>query len=166
MSKERTQWFVSVMCAALVAGTLDIGAAALINVVNPILILQGIAGVAFKSAPLAGEVRSAILGLLVQWGLSAIIAAIGLEFSRQVRVLREHWVAAGLAYGVAIFGVMNYIVLPLSRFGHVPHFTPFRFCANVVAMLMFGLVVSAFGRARSGNADSSPRQARSPEAPL
>jgi hypothetical protein len=148
LRNERSQWLTSVLWAAVIAGTLDIGAAALINLVNPILILQGIAGVAFKSAPLAGGVRSAIIGLLVQWGLSAIIAAIGLEASRQVRVLREHWAAAGLAYGVAIFGVMNYIVLPLSRFGHVPHFTTLRFLANLVAMLVFGLIVAAFGRAR------------------
>jgi hypothetical protein len=143
---------MSVLWAAVIAGTLDIGAAALINLVSPILILQGIAGVAFKSAPLAGGVWSAVIGLLVQWGLSAIIAAIGLEFSRQIRVLREHWIAAGLAYGAAIFGVMNYIVLPLSRFGHVPHFSVFRFLANALAMLVFGLIISAFGRARSGNA--------------
>jgi len=134
--------------AAVVAGTLDIGAAALINLVNPVAILQGIAGVAFKSAPLAGEGRSAIVGLLVQWGLSFIIAAIGIEFSRRIQALREHWVISGLAYGVVIFGVMNYIVLPLSRFGHVPRFTPFKFVANLVAMLVFGLIVMAFGRIR------------------
>ena len=150
MRNERAQWSLCVLLAAVSAGTLDIGAAALINQVNPILILQGIAGVAFKSAPRAGSVWSAVIGLLVQWGLSAIIAAIALEFSRQVRVLREHWMAAGLAYGAAIFGVMNYIVLPLSRFGHVPHFTALRFFANVLAMLMFGLIISAFGRARPG----------------
>jgi uncharacterized membrane protein YagU involved in acid resistance len=135
-----------VLCAGVIAGTLDIGAAALINRVNPFAILQGIAGVAFKSAPLAGEVGAAIVGLMVQWGLSFIIAAIAIECSARMRMLREHWIGAGLAYGVVIFAVMNYVVLPLSRFGHIPHFTPFRFFANVVAMLVFGLIVAAFGR--------------------
>jgi hypothetical protein len=153
LSHYRAQWLTNVLWAGVVAGTLDIGAAALINLVNPIAILQGIATVAFKSAPLAGETRSAIVGLLVQWCLSFIIAAIGIEFSGRLRVLQQHWVATGLAYGVVIFGVMNYLVLPLSRFGHVPHFTPFKFVANLIAMLAFGLIVMSFGRIRpSANA--------------
>jgi hypothetical protein len=154
LRSDRVQWLTNVLCAGVIAGTLDIGAAALINLVNPVAILQGIASVAFKSAPLAGETLSAVIGLFVQWGLSVVIAAIGIGFSVRVRALREHWVAAGLAYGVVIFGVMNYIVLPLSRFGHVPHFTPFRFLANVIAMLGFGLIVMAFGRIQS-SADGS-----------
>jgi hypothetical protein len=148
LSSNRVPWITNVLCAGVIAGTLDIGAAALINLHNPVAILQGIATVAFKSASLAGETLSSAIGLFVQWGLSVIIAAIGIGFSVRVRALRERWVAAGLAYGVVIFGVMNYIVLPLSRFGHVPHFTPFRFLANVIAMLGFGLIVMAFGRDR------------------
>ena len=146
--KNRAQWLTNVLYAGVVAGTLDIGAAALINLANPIAILQGIASVAFKSAPNLGEVRSAILGMLVQWGLSFIIAAIGIELAGRIRVLQQHLVAAGLAYGVVIFGVMNYVVLPWSRFGHVPHFTPFKFVANLIAMLAFGSIVMAFGRVR------------------
>jgi hypothetical protein len=146
LSPAKNTVLMRMLLAAVVAGTLDIGAAALINGVNPVTILGGIATVAFPSAPLAGDVLCPVIGLLVQWALSFIIAAIGIGGALRYRELQARWVVTGLLYGVVIFGVMNYLVLPLSRVGHAPHFRPFKFVANLVAMLVFGLIVMAFAK--------------------
>jgi len=37
---------------------------------------------------------------------------------------------------------MNYVVLPLSAWHRVGHFTPMSFVWNLLAMLVFGLIVS------------------------
>jgi hypothetical protein len=47
-----------------------------------------------------------------------------------------------VVYGVIVFFVMNYVVVPLSAYRRVPHFTVAGFAENMAAMLLFGLIVS------------------------
>jgi hypothetical protein len=42
--------------------------------------------------------------------------------------------------------VMNYVVVPLSAVGHTPHFSVRTFVENMLAMLLFGVIISAFAR--------------------
>ena len=51
-----------------------------------------------------------------------------------------------MAYGVGVFAVMNYVVMPLSAVGHSPHFTLLSFSENMLAMLLFGVLVAFFSR--------------------
>jgi hypothetical protein len=64
--------------------------------------------------------------------------------------LRRRWLAGGLAYGVVIFFVMNYVVVPLSAWKHHPHFSAYKFAANMAAMLLFGVIVAFFARRQNG----------------
>jgi hypothetical protein len=41
---------------------------------------------------------------------------------------------------------MNYVVLPLSAVGHRAHFTPKTFVENLLAMLLFGVIIAYFAR--------------------
>jgi FtsH-binding integral membrane protein len=54
--------------------------------------------------------------------------------------------AAGLFYGVVIFAVMNYAVVPLSAVGHTFSFTPVQFLENMLAMLLFGIIIAYAAR--------------------
>jgi uncharacterized membrane protein YagU involved in acid resistance len=135
-----------ILLAGFIAGTIDIGAAALINAVSAKVILKAIASGVLGKASFQQGVQAEILGLFLQWGMSILIAAIYIITARRIDVLRRRWVAAGLSYGVAIFFVMNYVVVPLSAIGHVPHFTAARFIENLLAMLLFGLIVAFFAR--------------------
>jgi hypothetical protein len=135
-----------ILFAGFIAGTIDISAAALINAVSAKVILKAIASGVLGKASFQQGVRAEILGLFLQWGMSILIAAIYMITARRIEVLRRQWVAAGLSYGVAIFFVMNYVVVPLSAIGHVPHFTAVRFMENLLAMLLFGLIVAFFAR--------------------
>ena len=151
--------WTAILLGGLVAGTIDIGSATLIYWVNPVVILHSIASGVLGRASFSEGVPSALLGLLLQWAMSLIIAAIYVLSTRVVQVPSRLWIAAGLAYGVAIFFVMNYVVVPLSAAmpkPHLPHFTPDKFAENMIAMLLFGLIVAFFARRADGSSISTP----------
>jgi len=138
-----------ILLGGIVAGTIDIGAACLITGRSVVFILHTIAGGLLAKAAYSGGTRTALLGLALQELMGVIIAAIYVAASRRMPLLRRRWIAGGLAYGVVIFFVMNYVVVPLSAWKHVPHFTAAKFLANMAAMLLFGLIVAYFGRRSS-----------------
>lgn len=137
---------IATLVGGLLAGTLDIGAAASINMIDPRVILRFIAGGLQGKAALQGGAASAWLGLFLQWGMGLLIAAIFVSVALRLRWLTEHWVVAGLAYGAVVFVVMNYVVMPLSAWHRINHFTPSGFVANLVAMLVFGLIIALAAR--------------------
>jgi hypothetical protein len=138
----------AILLGGFVAGTVDVGAAALINLLSPIRILQFIAGGLLGKAALSGGIPVALLGLVLQWLMAMIIAAVYVLAASWLPVLGRRWIAFGLAYGVVVFFVMNYVVVPLSAWARWPHFTPYSFTANMAAMLLFGLIVAFFARTR------------------
>jgi uncharacterized membrane protein YagU involved in acid resistance len=95
---------------------------------------------------LAGGASVALLGLVLQWAMSLIIAAVYVLAAHWLPMLRQRWIAGGIAYGVVIFVVMNYVVVPLSAWARWPNFTIEKFAENLVAMLLFGLIVAFFVR--------------------
>jgi hypothetical protein len=142
-----------ILLGGFIAGTIDIGCACLINSAKPMTILQAIAsGLLGKSAFVGGPTTVA-LGLGLQWAMSIIIATIFVVASRWEPVLGRRWIEAGLGYGVVVFVVMNYVVLPLSAIGHAPRFRIAHFIEDLLAMLLFGLIIALFARpvhAKSG----------------
>jgi len=134
---------VAILLGGLIAGTLDIGAAALINGRSPLVILLVIASGLLGKASFQGGLPAVILGLLLQW---LMIAAIYVLVSNRIGELKQHWIAGGLAYGVGVFVVMNYVVVPLSEIGRIPQFTGWTLGGNLLAMLGFGLLIAFFAR--------------------
>jgi uncharacterized membrane protein YagU involved in acid resistance len=128
--------------AGLIAGTIDIGAACLINSLSPVIILKAIAGGVLGAASLRMGPAAALLGLILQWAMSCLIAAIYVFAARRIALLQRSWVLSGLAYGIAVFLVMNYAVMPLSAVGHSPSFSPPGFVANLLAMFLFALIIT------------------------
>jgi hypothetical protein len=126
--------------AGLVAGTIDIGAACTINQVGPVPILRFIAS-GLLGTPLAREPWVYCLGMVLQWLMSIIIAAIFVSAAARIPALLRRWVAAGIAYGVVVYFVMTFVVVPLSRAksGHVSWTS---FAENLLAMIVFGLIVA------------------------
>ena len=80
-----------------------------------------------------------------------LIAAVYVIASRVALPLAHRWILGGLGYGVVIFFVMNYVVVPLSAWKRVPHFSPWTFTENMIAMLLFGLIVAFFARRPAGS---------------
>jgi hypothetical protein len=136
----------AIVLGGLIAGTLDVGAAALINLADPVVILKFIAGGLLGKAALGGGVSVAILGLVLQWVMGLIIAAVYVIAARRLPVLRRRWIEFGLAYGAVVFFVMNYVAVPRSAWARWPRFTVASFAENMIAMLVFGVIVAYFAR--------------------
>ncbi len=149
------QNLIAILYGGFIAGTPDIGAAALINWLSPFVILQVVARGVLGKASYSGGAYSAALGMILQWAMSLLIAAIFVLAATRMPILRRRWMAAGLAYGIVVFFVMNYVVMPLSRVGSSPHFTISTFAMNMLAMLLFGLIIAFFAqRFGSGPTDA------------
>jgi hypothetical protein len=144
-----------ILIAGFIAGTIDVGAACVINSLGPVVILKAIAAGILGPASFRGGAAVAALGLILQWLMSWDIAAVYLVAAANMPILRARWILSGLAYGMVVFIVMNFIVMPLSAVGHFPTFTVIRAVGNLLAMFLFGLIISYFG-SRAPRQDPAP----------
>ena len=151
MRSAATAGLRAILVGGLVAGTLDIGAAALINRVSPILIAHYIASGVLGRASFSAGAPAAYLGLTLQWAMSVVIAAIYWFVTARMPPLRKRWWLGGLLAGVVIFLVMNFIVMPFSAAPVTLHEVIARFhvvkgAENLSAMFVFGLIVAFCAR--------------------
>jgi len=145
MADRSSSSFAPILVGGLFAGAADIWIAALINGNSVKRTLQVVASGLIGRRSYEDGMASAALGLGLQAGMSLLIAGIFVAASRVLPDLRRRWFFAGIAYGFVVFIVMNYVVVPNSAIGGVPHFTPVRLLENVLAMLLFGLIIAFFG---------------------
>jgi uncharacterized membrane protein YagU involved in acid resistance len=140
--------------AGLVAGTVDIAAASLINMANPLFILLAIASGLLGKAAFHGGGGVMVLGLVLQWVMSIIIAGIFAFAAARMPALARRWVLNGALYGVVVFIVMNFVVVPLSVAPLKPGWalSAESVVKNLLAMLVFGWLV-AYGAKRFLAAD-------------
>ena len=138
----RSRLLFAALCRGVFAGMLDIGAAALLNSVSPLVVLLSIAsGILGKTAYHAG-LAGVALGLGLQWMMSSIAALIYLIGGRLLPLSRRSWTASGILYGLVVFFVMNYVVVPLSAAVPKVVFTPLTFMGNLLANVVFGLIIA------------------------
>jgi uncharacterized membrane protein YagU involved in acid resistance len=137
----------SSVLGGLFAGTVDIGAAALINMTSPLRILLAIASGMLGKAAFHGAGDIMLLGLVLQWGMSVVIASVYSLAAWRFPGLSRRWGLGGAWYGVIVFVVMNYVVVPLSAAPFRLGFTAGKVIPNLVAMLVFGWIVAFMARA-------------------
>jgi len=105
-----------------VAGAVDIlGAFAIYWPAPPAGILRSIAaGVVGSAAARSGGMELAGLGLLLHFVVALAAAAVFVAASRAVPALTRRPLLTGPLYGLVVFLVMNYAVIPLSAIGRFP----------------------------------------------
>jgi hypothetical protein len=138
ISAERPALWKVILGATLLVGTLDISDALIffgVQGVSPIRIPQGIASGVFGRASFGMGYRSALLGLIIHFFIAFCATTVYLLTSRKLPLAR-HPLLYGTLYGVALYCVMNYIVLPLSNIGPRPLFPPLIPFINGVAALI------------------------------
>jgi uncharacterized membrane protein YagU involved in acid resistance len=140
----RLSYLQAILLGGVVAGTVDIGAASLISGRSPVFISQFIAGGLLGRSSLEGGMQTAVLGVVLQWAMSILIAAIYVLASTRLDMLRRSWLLFGILYGIPVYFVMEYVVMPLSAWHRVPKFVPLLFAENMLAMMVFGLIVAWF----------------------
>jgi hypothetical protein len=138
--------FIAILLGGVIAGTIDIGAACVISGRSPGFILQVIAGGLLGKPSFDGGAATMLLGAILQEVMGLLIATVYVLLAKSAPALLRRWILSGLSFGVVVFFVMNYLVVPLSAWKSVPHFTPVKFAANMAAMLLFGLIVAFFSR--------------------
>ncbi|MEO7682134.1 MAG: hypothetical protein ABIS14_15830 [Sphingomonas sp.] len=131
----------AVLTGGAVAGTVDVFAAALINRVDPRIVLQAIASGALGKAAFTGGASTMVLGFVLQIIMSIIIAAIFLAAATKFDLLR--WpILSGALYGVGVYCVMTYVVVPLSQARANYPASLSAALPDLAAMMVFGLIIA------------------------
>lgn len=105
--------------------------------VSPVRILQSIAAGVQGRGAYQGGTGSAVLGLSLHFFISLVVVLVFFVVARAVPVLLRRPFLSGPLYGLAVYWVMNNVVLPLSA-------TP-PTVGPSGAILVYGLLIHAFG---------------------
>jgi hypothetical protein len=138
----------AVVTCVLVAGTLDISDALIfygIRGTPPLLLLQVIASGVLGRPALRGGVAVALAGLAIHYLITSIWVTIFFLILARFPVIRRYPTASGTLYGLIIYVVMNFVVLPHSHYvGH--HSFRMPVFPNAVLALVFciGLPIAHF----------------------
>lgn len=108
---------------------------------------QSIAVGVLGKASYEGGTAAALLGAGLHVAIAIAFVAICIALSFRFRLLVEKPATAGLLYGVGLYAVMNFVVMPLSRVGRSPSFEHLDTMAmSMVAHMVFGVVCTLFAR--------------------
>ena len=137
--------FRAIILAGLAAGVLDISSAFLIwglRGVSPIRILQSVASGLLGADSYKGGLASAALGAVCHFTIAFGAAAVYWAACRKLRFLQQHTIVAGVLYGIAVYGFMNFVVVPLSAIGRRPVVLSAMITGLIVHILCVGLPIA------------------------
>jgi hypothetical protein len=149
----RAGWLRWFFVGWLVAATCDIcyatGFSYWYRGTAPSRILQSVASGVLGAEAYQGGARTAALGLGLHYFNALLITAIFFAAAALVPALVRRPVVTGIAYGLVVYLVMNYVVVPLSRIGPRPTPpTPIWVTGVLVHMFLIGVpIVVAASRA-------------------
>jgi hypothetical protein len=126
--------------ATLVVGALDIMEVIVFygvrNGTSPTRIFQSVATGVLGNSAFERGLQSAMLGLALHFFIAFCVVCVYSFASSRIASLRHHPILFGTAYGLGVYLVMNFIVLPLSAAG------PPRL--SVLAVVLNGLFAHVF----------------------
>ena len=149
------------IAAGLVAGSTNLVAAGAIYGGSVMHGFQMIASGLIGERAFSGGEATAVLGASLHYGISVVAAAIYLWATHRSRMVREHWLLGGIAFGVAAYLVMNLVVVPLSNAAN-PDFSLVMIVKELLAhTIMFGIPIAGIVRGffRSQDAGRKPTPA-------
>ena len=154
-SPRTAKAYQTILCAGLIAGTLDITAACVrawlrthetANPVTPLRVGRYIASAAIGTSALTGGRMMALLGFAFHYLIATTAAAVFYLASRKLRFLVEWPVSMGLLYGVLVYLFMNFVVVPLSKLGFRASPLSNRLVEMLIIMLCVGLPIALIVR--------------------
>jgi len=117
---ERNLLLRAIGWGTLVAGALDITSAIVMYLPRGVgagRVLQSVAGGLLGRAAFQSGAAAAALGLLLHFLIMLVIVSAFVLASRRFNGLINHAAVWGPIYGVFVYAVMNFIVVPLSAIG-------------------------------------------------
>ncbi len=107
---------LDILYAFVVYGPLSYG-------LTPVQVLQSVAaGWIGRDASRDGGLATAALGLATHFMIATIMAAVFVIVATRVKTLTAEPIVSGLLYGLVLYVMMNYVVVPLSAAGANGHF--------------------------------------------
>jgi hypothetical protein len=135
----------AIFWAGTACGLLDITAAFItwgVQGVSPSRLLQAIASGWLGAEAFQGGWQASLLGAFFHFFIAFSAATVFYVASRTMRFLTQHAILSGVAYGVAVYLVMNFVVIPLSCL-HAAPFSPARaLLAIATHMVCVGLPIA------------------------
>ncbi len=144
-----------VLAGGLAAGALDITDAFIVfslKGVKFLSITQAITAGLIGNSAFKGGVPTFLEGLALHFAMAVVMALVFYLIVRSVPVLAKNIVVAGLVYGLGLYFVMNYLVVPNSQFHHgqFPPFPPTLDLMTLNALfchiILVGLTIALFTR--------------------
>jgi hypothetical protein len=149
LGKTRSGALYAIGWGGLIAGLLDAtdGVIAFgLKGMNPIQVLQYIASGALGEAAFKGGLATALLGMGFHFLIAFTVAGIYYAASRKIPALTQNPILWGAGYGVAVYLVMNYGVLPLSATPKSAFSLPLFLNGIIGHALFVGLPIALFAR--------------------
>ncbi|HVK81193.1 MAG TPA: hypothetical protein VM915_11345 [Verrucomicrobiae bacterium] len=150
--------FTATLLGGFVAGALDITYTCvhwnIAHDVAPQRIFQSVAaGLLGRDAAVAGGWNTAVLGLVLHFAMTTIMAAFFVLVTRAAPALNRAPLVSGVIYGLGLYAVMNFIVVPFSATGdgtiQAPEFNQFFYGGLLAHTLLVGapiaLIAKRFG---------------------
>ncbi|HEX7183666.1 MAG TPA: hypothetical protein VF756_17675 [Thermoanaerobaculia bacterium] len=140
----------AILWGGLTAGVLDLTAALVQSGLrgrSPVSLLQSISSGLLGADSFQGGAATAALGAVLHFVIAFVAAAVYVAASRKLKWLVRRPVVCGLLYGVAVYLVMTFVVVPLSA-------APFKLGASpsalatglAIHMLCVGLPIALVAR--------------------
>lgn len=130
----------AILVGGSIAGVLDITYAMTFSVLRggtAVQLLQTVASGLLGASSYDGGIATAALGLFLHFLLAFMFAAAFFVAGRLHRILTRHAVASGVLYGLVVFAIMNFLVLPLSAFPHPVTFSPLATATDLLSHMLF-----------------------------
>ena len=153
MSSERSLGFSSrilptILVTGIVVGILDaIDAIVAFKVFagfDPVPIYQFVASGLLGKEAFSGGLGSAGLGLAIHFLIAFAAAGVYTVAARRWKLLIQKWPVCSLTYGVLVYLVMNYAIIPLSRIEPSPFSLPLFLNGVFGHALLVGLPIGFF----------------------
>ena len=150
----RSPW-AEVLAGGLIAGALDIAYACVFwrikAGVSPQRIFQSVAAGLLGRAAFTGGTATAVLGLGLHFFIALSMSVAFFVASGWWPMLWRRPVVCGAAYGLLLYAVMNYVVVPLSAAGAGSKDPLWIGLTVAVHILLIGIPIAIFARrARRG----------------
>lgn len=132
--------------AWLVAGCLDITSAIVIWLIRGVPLVRGFQGIAAgligRESAVHGGTAAAVTGFALHFFIMLCVVIAFYAASRVIPALTRWRLPAGVVYGVLVYVVMYWIVVPLSRIGPRPHSFSNDAIAILIHIFLIGLPIA------------------------
>jgi hypothetical protein len=146
---QKSPAIATIFWAGLACGILDISAALVtwgLRGVHPVRLLQAIASGLLGAKAFDGGWQTAFLGVACHFLIAFSVSTVYYGASRKLEFMTQHATFSGVSYGIAVYVVMYWMVMPFSHLQQTP-FSPARtLIAIVTHMLCVGLPIAVIVR--------------------